>query len=78
MTELPHTDSMLAEDPWQVSEHDFPRGGTEQEQLLFLLNYAILAPSSHNTQPWLFRVADDGIEIYADRRRARRTGLPRR
>lgn len=61
---------LLADDPWTVSEHNFPRRGSEDEQLLFLLNYAVLAPSGHNTQPWLFCVADGGIEIYADRRRA--------
>ena len=32
--------------------------------------YAILAPSSHNTQPWLFRIVDNSIELYADRARA--------
>lgn len=31
---------------------------------------AILAPSSHNSQPWLFALTHDGIELYADRRRA--------
>jgi len=61
---------LIADDPWTVSEHDFPRRGTEEEQLTFLLNYAVLAPSGHNTQPWLFRITDGGIEIYADRRRA--------
>ncbi len=59
-----------ADDPWTVSEHDFPRHGAPEEQWAFLLNYAVLAPSGHNTQPWLFRIAGDGLEIYADRRRA--------
>lgn len=31
---------------------------------------ACLAPSSHNAQPWLFRVAGDEIELLADRTRA--------
>lgn len=70
MTQLTHIDALPDESPWQVSQHDFPRDGDEEEQLLFMLNYAILAPSGHNTQPWLFRIADGGIEIYADRRRA--------
>lgn len=35
-----------------------------------LLNYAVMAPSSHNTQPWLFRLVEDGVEILADRTRA--------
>jgi hypothetical protein len=36
----------------------------------FLLGYAILAPSGHNTQPWLFRVSEGGIEVRADRQHA--------
>ena len=36
------------------------------EQLAFLIRYAILAPSSHNRQPWSFRIANDRIEVYAD------------
>lgn len=31
---------------------------------------AIRAPSSHNTQPWLFRIGEDQVELYADRRRS--------
>ncbi|MFQ3585079.1 MAG: nitroreductase, partial [Cyanobacteriota bacterium] len=31
---------------------------------------AILAPSSHNTQPWWFRVAGQDIDLFADRTRA--------
>lgn len=27
---------------------------------------AVRAPSSHNTQPWRFRIHDDALEIYAD------------
>jgi nitroreductase len=31
---------------------------------------AVLAPSSHNTQPWLFERADGRVRLYADRTRA--------
>lgn len=56
---------------WNVSESQFPNDGTKTEQLKFLLNYAILAPSSHNTQPWLFKIiGDNTIELYTDRTRA--------
>jgi nitroreductase len=34
------------------------------------VDFAIKAPSSHNTQPWSFRIADDTIELRADRSRA--------
>src|SRR5918994_1571443 len=58
---------------WNVSESQFPKDRIKTEQLKFLLNYAILAPSSHNTQPWLFKIKGDNIiELYADRTR----GLP--
>ena len=59
-------------DPWKVAEGDFPKSGDAEEKLRFLLNYAVLAPSGHNTQPWLFIVSDDEVELYADRTR----GLP--
>ena len=34
--------------PWAITEQDFPVAGSVEEQLRFLLGYAILAPSSHN------------------------------
>jgi len=36
------------------------------EKLRFLIRYAILAPSSHNTQPWKFFIKDDEILVYID------------
>jgi nitroreductase len=56
-------------DPWSVREGDFPRSGDLQEQGEFLLRYAVLAPSSHNTQPWSFRVERSRIDVYADHSR---------
>jgi nitroreductase len=38
--------------------------------LQFALHYAILAPSSHNTQPWRFEFRGDELELFADRSRA--------
>lgn len=55
--------------PWQIKEHDFPREGAPTEKLQFLLRYAILAPSSHNTQPWKFSVGEDEIQVFVDRTR---------
>ena len=56
--------------PWDVAESDFPVEGTPVEQIQFLLNYAVLAPSRHNVQPWLFKVEGNTVELYADRHRA--------
>lgn len=55
---------------WNISEKDFPSKDSTADKLRFMLNYAVLAPSGHNTQPWLFKIIDDGIEIYADGSRA--------
>jgi nitroreductase len=44
----------------------FPADGTPTEQAQFLVRYAVLAPSSHNTQPWLFSVTGDDIRLFAD------------
>jgi nitroreductase len=37
---------------------------------------ATAAPSLHNTQPWLFRIRHDAIDVYVDRRRQLRTTDP--
>jgi hypothetical protein len=52
--------------PYGVNESDFPWGGPAGEQVAFLLRYAILAPSTHNTQPWKFALVPGGVEVYAD------------
>ena len=31
-----------------------------------MVSYAIMAPSGHNTQPWLFHISSDAIEIHPD------------
>lgn len=63
----PHDDAISG---WSVSAADFPVDGSAAERIRFLLRYAVLAPSGHNTQPWLFRLSDDGVELRADRTRA--------
>ncbi len=54
-------------DVWNIKESDFPANGSSEDKLSFILNYAILAPSSHNTQPWKFNVSGDEIRLFADR-----------
>ena len=53
-----------------IVESAFPYEGSAAEQLEFLLQYALLAPSGHNTQPWLFRIVGDTVEIRGDVSRA--------
>jgi nitroreductase len=58
--------------PWSVRETDYPGHAQLRDKLRFFLRYAILAPSTYNSQPWRFRIGDDSIDILADRDR----GLP--
>jgi hypothetical protein len=52
--------------PWDLRADDFPVDGTRQEQLRFLIRYALLAPSTRNTQPWTFVVGPDVVAIHLD------------
>lgn len=52
-----------------IDEAGFYETGDARSRNEFLLRYAVLAPSSHNSQPWSFHVADGGVEVYADYRR---------
>jgi hypothetical protein len=60
----------ITADPWSISAEEFPANGVTPDKWRFFLRYAVLAPSSHNSQPWLFQVRDNTLELYADRRRA--------
>ncbi|HUL01763.1 MAG TPA: hypothetical protein VLV16_00885 [Gemmatimonadales bacterium] len=48
---------------------EFPITGTTRDQLRAAIRYAILAPSSHNSQPWVFRLFDEHLDLMADRSR---------
>ena len=49
-----------AYEPWKNWRTDASEGP------LVLVRAAILAANPHNTQPWLFKVTDRRIELYAD------------
>lgn len=53
-----------------VAEHELSPNATDAEFLRYIVNYAVLAPSGHNTQPWLFRIKDTELQLLADRTRA--------
>ena len=61
---------LRAVDPLDVDRKEFPFSGSELARLVYLLRYAILAPSSHNSQPWRVRAVGDSLLVYADRTRA--------
>ena len=45
---------------------DYPADGSVRDRLRHLLYSAIQAPSSHNSQPWRFRLTDSCVEVHAD------------
>jgi hypothetical protein len=59
-----------ATSPWSITAEGFPENGPVYDQISFLIGYAVLGLSDHNTQPWLFRVSDGYLEVIADRTRA--------
>ncbi len=52
--------------PYEVEKLVFPVDGTWEEQFTHLLRYVVLAPSSHNTQPWKFQLFEQCIAVLAD------------
>jgi hypothetical protein len=54
----------------ETSAEEFPMSAGADEKLLFLLRRAVLAPSNHNTQPWLFRIQGHELDIIADLNRS--------
>ena len=52
--------------PWIIDEADFYELERHEDQMQFLLRYAILAPSGHNTQPWSFRITSHSVRVFAD------------
>lgn len=73
----PDLDAVDPNSPWHIDERRFPRYEPIASQLRFCLKYAVLAPSSHNSQPWKFHVDASGgdgvagcVEVFADRTRA--------
>lgn len=52
-----------AYEPWQNWREEATTGP------MALVRAAILASNPHNTQPWMFRVHDNAVELYAERSR---------
>jgi hypothetical protein len=48
---------------WNVETPDFHGGGETLEKARYAVRYAILAPSSHNTQPWRSVISGDELLV---------------
>jgi hypothetical protein len=76
LIEAPWLDDLAeeAEEQGAVPQQSYYRPGATPEVLRevarFAVEHAVLAPSSHNSQPWLFRTDGADIDLYADRSRA--------
>lgn len=55
---------------WEVDRSSFPADAEPIDKARFAVRYAILAPSSHNTQPWRFVVNGNELLLCADRTRS--------
>jgi len=51
---------------WQVDPKEFFTIIKDDDRIKFLLRYAVLSPSTHNSQPWLFKVDNNKCFIYPD------------
>lgn len=51
---------------WDIQPNDFSQEKTLEGKLKFLVRFGILAPSSHNAQPWRFRIGETCIDVFAD------------
>jgi hypothetical protein len=65
--DLTMADALLA--PYAEALDEFPLTGSTGAKLRAVVKYAICAPSSHNSQPWRFRIREDALELLADRQR---------
>ena len=56
---------------WNIDDKEYPARGAFEDKAKFLLRYAILAPSGHNSQPWKFEISKNKIVILPDYGRGR-------
>ncbi|TSC78753.1 MAG: nitroreductase [Parcubacteria group bacterium Gr01-1014_33] len=46
---------------WNIDIQEFNRQKSDRDRLRFLIKFAILAPSSHNSQPWDFKIINNAL-----------------
>jgi len=53
-----------------LSRDTFPVWAGATDRITFLLGYAVMAPSRHNSQPWIFEIEGEEVRLYADQARS--------
>jgi hypothetical protein len=61
---------------WSIRSENFPYKSSIHEQCKYIAAYGLLAPSTHNTQPWQIKVKGDSIIITPDNRKRLIVGDP--
>src|SRR3990167_6896783 len=61
----------------EMDEKDFFTLESNFYLIKFILNYAPLAPSTHNTQPWLFEIQGNVCRVYIDKNKTIVYGDPK-
>ncbi len=51
---------------WNIDAGDYPTSGEMEEKLKFLLQYAVLAPSGPNNQPWKLEIDGNEVAVMID------------
>lgn len=51
---------------WNIKESEFPKDRSVEEKIQFFIKYGVLAPSTHNTQPWQFKIVGSKLLILPD------------
>ena len=57
-------------DAWKIQVIEYPRKASIEERLNFLLQFAVIAPSGHNSQPWLFKIDGNKVKFIVERSRS--------
>lgn len=61
---------------WEIRSEDYPSNASIEEKIHFWLNYAVLAPSAHNTQPWSYKIDTNTIHVYRNDNHTLKAGDP--
>lgn len=61
---------------WNIKISDFRKTKSNIERLKVVVNFGILAPSGHNTQPWKVSISEKSIGIFIENERRLLVGDP--
>jgi len=56
---------------WNIKTERFPMKGKLESKIKYIVGWAILAPSGHNSQPWKYKIEDGVVKILPDYSRSR-------